>query len=185
LAVLSGEHLGCTLSGHNIRSPDGSKTVTSKFIFKYNINSSELNSSKLVDLSQGNFPKLITTFNLGGDDRRLEDRVSHANSGLEAYKNGLSEVAIKEFYLAREEKWKVKKFKYLRHALSHPGRLKRWTREGLEKYFGKGYFDLPYGKFDHSSAKNIEDLQIQATELMKIAIDYILKELQKQKSLTP
>ena len=180
LAVLSGGHLGFTLRGHNIRSPDGRNTVSKILRSRYNINSSEL-----VNLSQGNYPRLINTLNLKGKERRLVERLNHANNGLEAAKNELSEVMIKEFYLAIADKWKARKYKPVRHVLSHHERLSLRTRKKLEHNFGKGYFDLPYGKFDHSSSKNIERLRTQANELRNKAMDYIRKELKKQKSSTP
>jgi hypothetical protein len=180
LASHSGGDLSYTLSGSSIRPPVGRTKVSKTIIAKYGIDSSEI-----LDLSQANFPNLIKTLKLKGDDRRLVDRLSHINNGLEAAKNGRSEVMIKEFYLAIEDKRKARKHKPLRNALSHRGRLQSWTRKKLEDNFGKGYFDLPNGIFDHSSPKNIEHLQIQANKLRNIAMDYIHKELQKQKLSTP
>lgn len=75
LAVLSGGHLGYTLRGHNMHSPDGRGKVYETFIGKYNINSSEL-----VDLSQGNFPNLLKTLEPQDKDRRLVERLHHANN---------------------------------------------------------------------------------------------------------
>jgi hypothetical protein len=180
LAVLSGGHLGYTLTGHNMRSPDGRGKVYKTFIGKYNINSSEL-----VDLSQGNFPNLIKTLEPQDKDRRLVERLHHANNELESAKNNLYEVMIKEFYLAMEDKEEAKKYEPLRHTLSHYGQIRPSTIKKLEENFEKEYFELPYCIFDHSSPKNIEHLQIQAKELMDIAMDYIRKALQKQKSSTP
>jgi hypothetical protein len=57
---------------------------------------------EIVDLSQGNFPNLIMTPELEREDQHLMDRLSHINYGLDAAKNGRSEVTIKEFYLAIE-----------------------------------------------------------------------------------
>jgi hypothetical protein len=66
------------------------------------------------------------------------------------------------------------KYKYLRHALSHSGKLHDRTREGLLKHFEKGYFDLTTnGEFDHSSPKNRQNVQKEGMKLMKIAIEYI------------
>jgi hypothetical protein len=175
LAVLSGGHLGYTLTGHNMRSPDGRGEVYKTFIGKYNINSSEL-----VDLSQGNFPNLIKTLEPQDKDRRLVERLHHANNELESAKNNLYEVMIKEFYLAMEDKEEAKKYEPLRHTLSHYGQIRPSTIKKLEENF-----ELPYCIFDHSSPKNIEHLQIQAKKLMDIVMDYIRKELQKQKSSTP
>jgi hypothetical protein len=179
LAVLSGGYLGYTLRGHNMRNPDGRNTVSKTFVSSYNINSSEL-----VDLSQGNFPKLIKTLEPQSRDLRLVERLNHANNGLEAAKNNLYEVMIKEFYLAMAEKAEARKYEPLRDVLSHHEQIKPDTMKKLEDKFGKGYFDLPYCKFDHSSTKNIEHLQIQAKDLMEIAMNYIRKELKKQMFLT-
>ena len=66
LAVLSGGHLGFTLRGHNIRSPDGRNTVSKILRSRYNINSSEI-----VNLSQGNYPRLINTLSLKGKERDI------------------------------------------------------------------------------------------------------------------
>jgi hypothetical protein len=180
LAYHSGGDLSYHCDGSSIRPPVGMTKVSKEFIVKYDIDSPET-----IDLSQGNFANLIKTAMLKGDHRRLADRLSHINNGLEAAKGGRSEVMIKEFYLAIEDKWKARKHQPLRHALSHSGRLKPWTRKKLEKNFGKGYFELPNGIFDHSSPKNIKHLQIQANELRNIAMDYIRKELEKQKLSTP
>jgi ribosomal protein S17E len=179
LAVLSGKHLGYTLSGRDIRITGGMKKMYAIFTHKYNIN------SQPVDLSQGKFPKLIEALEPQGRDVRLLETLNHANNGLEAAENSLYEVMIKEFYLAMADKVEARKYGPLRDALSHHTQLKPKTIKKLKDNFGKGYFDLPNGKFDHSSAKNIEHLQIQATELMNIAIGYIRKELQKHKSSTP
>lgn len=73
LAVLSGGHLGYFLTGHNMRSPDGRRKVLKTFIGKYDINSSDL-----VDLSQGNFPNLIKTVDPQDKDRRLVERLHYA-----------------------------------------------------------------------------------------------------------
>ena len=62
-------------------------------------------------MSQGNYPRLINTLNLKGKEWRLVERLNHANNGLEAAKNELSEVMIKEFYLAIADKWKARKYK--------------------------------------------------------------------------
>lgn len=89
---------------------------------------------------------------------------------------------IKEFYLAMEdEEEEVKKYEPLRHVLSHQGQIKPNTIRKLEENFEKGYFELPYCIFDHSSPKNIDHLRTQAIELRRIAMDYIRKELKKQK----
>jgi hypothetical protein len=104
LAVLFGGYLGFTLRGHNMRSPDGRNTVSKTLRSRYNINSSEL-----VDLSQGNYPRLIKTLELQGKDVRLVERLHHANNGLEAAKNNLNEVMIKEFYLVMEDKEEARK----------------------------------------------------------------------------
>lgn len=180
LALLSGGDLSYYPDGDSIRPPVGRTKVSRTFIAKYNIDSPET-----IDLSQGNFANLIETVKLKGDDRRLAHRLNHFNNGLEAAKNGRSEVMIKEFYLAIEDKWKARKYKFLRHALSHSGRLDSRTRKKLENNFGKGYFDMPNGILDHSSPKNIDHLRIQANELRNIDMDYLRKELKKQKLSTP
>jgi hypothetical protein len=180
LAYHSGGEISYHCNGSSIHPPVGLTKVSKTLIVKYNIDSPET-----IDLSQGNFANLINTLKLKGDDRRLADRLSHINNGLEAAKTGRSEVMIKEFYLAIEDKWKARKYTPLRHAMNHIGRLKRGTRKKLKDNFGKGYFDMPDGIFDHSSPKNIEHLRIQANELRNIAMDYIRKELQKQKTSTP
>ncbi len=155
-----------------MQSPGGRTTVTSTTSSGY-----DKISAEPLDLSKGNVAKLITTLKPKGKDRRLADRISNANNGLEAYRNELYEVMIKEFYLAIADKAKARKYKPLRNVLSHHEGLKPWTRKKLEQNFGKGYFELPYGKFDHSSPKNKEDLKKEAMQIMKIALEYIRREL--------
>jgi hypothetical protein len=138
LAVLSGGHLGYTLTGHNMRSPDGRGKVYKTFIGKYNINSSEL-----VDLSQGNFPNLIKTLEPQDKDRRLVERLHHANNGLEAAKNNLYEVMIKEFYLAMEDKEEAKKYEPLRHTLSHYGQIRPSTIKNWKRILKKSILNYP------------------------------------------
>ncbi len=94
---------------------------------------------------------------------------------------------IKEFYLAikdSEDNSSARKYEPLRNAMSHRGKLFNSTIQKLKENFGDDYFDLPCGIFDHSSPRNIEHLRIQANELRNIAMDYIRKELAKQKKLS-
>jgi hypothetical protein len=172
LAVLSGGHLSYFLRDHSIQSPGGRTRVTSTIRSAYDII-----SPQPLDLRRRNVARLITTLKPKGKDRRLSDRIGYANNGLEAYRNELYGVMIKEFYLAIADKPRARKYKPLRHALSHHERLEPWTRKKLEKNFGKGYFDLPYGKFDHSSPKNRENLQKEAIKIMEIALGYLRREL--------
>jgi hypothetical protein len=139
-----------------MRSPDGRNTVSKILRSRYNINSSEL-----VDLSQGNYPRLIKTLELQGKAVRLVERLHHANNGLEAAKNNLNEVMIKEFYLVMEDKEEARKYEPLRHVLSHYGQIRPDTLKQLKANFGEDYFALPNDKFDHSSARNVERLEIQ------------------------
>jgi hypothetical protein len=181
LAWYSGGDLSYTLTSDNIRPPVGrTKKITKSIIFKYDIDSPEI-----IDLSQGNFPNLIETPNLTVDDQDLVDRLSHINYGLYGARNRVSEVMIKEFYLAIEGIEEAKKYRPLRNALSHRGKLWDVTIKELKDNFKNVNFDLPNGIFDHSSPKNIELLRIYANELRNIAMDYIRKELQKQKSSIP
>jgi hypothetical protein len=182
LAWYSGGDLSYTFTGSNIRPPVGkTKKVTKEFIAKYGIDSPEI-----IDLSQGNFPNLIKTPNLTVDDQHLADRLSHINYGLYGARNRVSEIMIKEFYLAIEGIVEANKYRPLRNALSHRGKLYDDTIKELKDNFkDEEAFDLPNGIFDHSSPKNIRNLETQANQLRNITMNYIRKELQKQKLPSP
>jgi len=181
LAVLSAKHLGYNLAGYRIYDPNrinkigssGGK-VGASVIIKYDNESPEP-----VDLSQGKIVQLIKTFKPVGKIRSLVDRLSHANDGLEAARNKLYEVMIRDFYLAIADKPEATKYEPLRNVLSHHEQIKLDTLKKLKDNFGEDYFDLPDDKFDHRSSKNIKNLEIEANKLMKLAMEDIHRELQK------
>ena len=74
-----------------------------------------------------------------------------------------------------------KKFRYLRHALSHnDGKLNESTRKGLE-LFGSGYFTLPNGRFDFESTSNLRHLEYHAGEFLTHMYDSLKEELCQMK----
>jgi hypothetical protein len=153
--------------------------------FRYDINN---NSPVSIDLSQSNIAKLIETHNPKGEELRLVEKLHCANKSLVAHSYELYEVMIREFYFVLEKDVKDNKFpqgikyKFLRHALSHPGPLKKYTKQGLRDNFPKDYFDFTDDcTFDRSSSKNLEHVKIEAMELMKIAVNHIQGQLSKQR----
>jgi hypothetical protein len=85
---------------------------------------------------------------------------------------------IRDFYLAIADKPEAAKYEPRRDDLNHHESIFETAIIRLEDNFGKGYFTLPDGKFDHRSSKNIQNLAIQANELMKLALQHIHRELQ-------
>jgi len=184
LAVISTIPLGFTFTSVEMYRPDGKKRITS-FTAKYE----KFVSGKPLELSKGNIPKLINTLNLQGKDQQLVDGLASASAGLKAYRNGMYEVMIRDFYLVIEKEVDDRKFprgikyKYLRHALSHSGRLRDSTKKGLLKHFKQGYFDFTTNcEFDHSSPKNRRNVMKEAMKLRKIALAYMRRQLPKQRS---
>ncbi len=98
----------------------------------------------------------------------------HASRGIKAAQDEDPVTMIREFYQVIEGKGipnYLKKFKYLRHVLSHNGPIHGNTKRNLEQGFKKGYFRFsPKNAFDYTSPQNIERLNEQARCLMYHAL---------------
>ena len=83
-----------------------------------------------------------------------------------------------QFITCKDSEYQVKKFKYLRNALSHnKDELKQSTKEALEKFY-PAYFKLTDdGKFDFSSMSNLRNLEVQAMEFIRWMHADLKKEL--------
>ncbi|MGI8832180.1 MAG: hypothetical protein ACR2IS_06020 [Nitrososphaeraceae archaeon] len=60
----------------------------------------------------------------------------------------------------------LKKYKFLRHVLSHGNKLGPHTIKEVDHNFGPGYFVFKNRRFDYTSSVNMEHLRIEAWGLM-------------------
>jgi hypothetical protein len=176
LAVLSGGHLGYTLSDHEISSPDRRRKMLEKSIeFSYDINSGP------VDLGKNSITQAIRTRKPKDRELTLVQSLGYVNEGLGAYTNSLWQVMIKEFHLALGDKLEPRKYDHLRNALSHNQELssskRTKTKECVDKDF-PGCFDwTSRDTLDYSSDKTIQSLRKIAIEIMNLALEYVRKNL--------
>jgi hypothetical protein len=182
LAVLTITPLEYTLTGFEIYRPGGGNAIISSLASGY----LKFGMGKATDLSKGNYRKLLQTAQPKGNDQDLVHAVGSANAGLKAEVYRMYEVMVRDYFLVIEKavkSGKLKqgaKYKHLRDALSHSGRLRKETRDGLTdtNNFPQDYFDFtPYGEFDHTSNKNRQNVKDEAINLKQIALNYLKAEL--------
>ena len=172
LAVLSGRHLGYTLSSHEISTPDGRNILEISMRFRYDIN-----SDKPVDLKKPRIVKAIKTDDAKGRDLTFVQSLGYANEALGGHTNDLYQVMIRQFHLALGDRPEARKYDHLRDALSHHQKLKRETRQCVENDF-PGKFDWTSNNtLDYSSDKTRQSLRDIASEIMILALQYLRKEL--------
>jgi len=169
LALECGKHLRYQLSGYTKINPHGKQTVGKTVTMD-----AILIVGKPIDLSKGILASLIK------NNSDLTQRLHHANQGLEAAKNKLYEIMIKEFYLVIDGVFPQNstKFMSLRDVLSHHGQLRQETIQRLNQDFGTGYFEFTSKNgFDHNSPNNIAKLKVESRALMEIAMRYLLNKI--------
>ena len=134
LAVLSTTPLEYTLTGFEMFRPEGGNAIRSSLPIRY----LKFGMGRATDLSKGNYRKLLQTPNqLKGNDQDLAHAVSSANAGLKAEGYEMYEVMVRDYYLVIEKAVKNgklnqgAKYKCLRDALSHSGKLQNDTKDGL------------------------------------------------------
>ena len=182
LAVLSTTPLEHTLTGYEMYSPEGGNAVISSLTIGY----LKFGMGRAADLNKGNYRKLLQTSQPQGNDQDLAHAVSSANAGLKAEGYKMYEVMVRDYFLIIEKAVKCGKFnqgakyKYLRDALSHSGKLRKDTKDGLTdtNNFPQDYFDFTsYGEFDHTSNKNRQNVKAEAIKLKQLALNYLKAEL--------
>jgi hypothetical protein len=173
LAVSCGGHLGYTLSGQQISTPDGRNTLRKRFRVRYDII-----SWKPVDLSKGNITKAIKTREPKGRDLTFVQSLGYANEGLGAYSNELYQVMIKQFHLALGDRPEARKYDSIRDAVSHHQELEsRGTKQRVENDFPGKFVWTTNDTLDYSSDKTKQSLREIALEIMNIALQHIRKSL--------
>ena len=177
LSALSGTWYDFYLNGY--AQPAGGKidpstgrttnTVVSILSSRFHIR-----NNAILDMSDKNFSKIIK-----GENSKLIQKIKFMSDARLNEKAMDYAGIIKNLVLACDgyPKEKLKKFKSLRHALSHTGPLHESTINGLKK-FGDGYFELmPDNGFDHDSEQNKENIKTQAIEFLKIMHRQLMAEL--------
>jgi hypothetical protein len=181
LGVLSETPLGYTLAGFRMHSPNSSQSGTR--IRKIGIGKyQKFGFGKPADLSKGNLRRLIERPTLMGNDQHLVDALGSANAGLKAYEHEMYEVMVRDFYLVIEKEvnnGKLNlgaKYKYLRDALSHSGRLRKiqkmdwWTQITFHKII---LISHPTMNLTTASPKNRQHVRDKAIKLKDITINYL------------
>ncbi len=174
LAVMSGGHLGYTLTGQEMSGPDR-RTVTSSVTCKFDIEPAES-----LDLNKPNILQAIKTREPRDRQLTFVDRLGYANEGLGAFTHDLYSVMIKQFHLSLGSRQEARKYDSIRDAVSHHEKLdSKWkkTRESVEKEF-PGKFDWTNNDtLDYRSDKTRRSLKEIALQMRELAIGFIREEL--------
>jgi hypothetical protein len=152
-------------------SPSGSKSVrTSMTAVSHRrgmINELNLNSNQRIS-------------NIMQNDEDTNILLYHARLAIEAEENRQYANMYRELFQIIEKETGLpcyKKFKSLRAAISHQREVSRAENDVIT-HFGAGYYDFTTNhEFDHNSRKNREHLKIDADNLKKVAIAYIIAKL--------
>jgi hypothetical protein len=114
------------------------------------------------------------------NDEDTNIQLYHARLAIEAEENRQYANMYRELFQIIEKETGLpcyKKFKSLRAAISHQREVSRAENDVIT-HFGAGYYDFTTNhEFDHNSRKNREHLKIDADNLKKVAIAYIIAKL--------
>lgn len=160
LVSTSGTSSHFTLSGTRKINPDGSGTVSRTFTFMYSIVDNanlNINASRLNEI-------------IDGQDSELNEKLNfiyHATNALH-FRDYVSAIRFLDLACNEDPQGNLKKFHYLRHALSHnKDPLKPETISEIKIGFGNDYFVFTIdNKFDFASSKNLRNLKTEAQSFL-------------------
>jgi len=160
LVSTSGTSSRFALSGARKINPDGGGTVSSTFTFMYSI------------LDNANLNISVTRLNdiIDGQDSELNEKLNfiyHATNALHS-RDYVSAIRFLDLACNEDPQGDLKKFHYLRHALSHnKDPLKPKTITKIKTGFGNDYFVFTIdNKFDFASSKNLRNLKTEAQNFL-------------------
>ena len=166
----SGTYSTHTLCGFTEIKESGRRRVGPSIIFSHSIRNNGLS-----DIPDDKFQEILNK-----ENPSLDEKLQFMSKARQAEKTNDYEPTIKYLFLACNENppQDLKKFKFLRHAISHnKGSLHKDTIKGLQE-FGANYFELTCdNKFDWDSQKNHDNLKIQAFKFLNIMDAQLRKEL--------
>lgn len=160
LVSTSGTSSCFTSSGTRKINPDGGGTVSRTFTIMYSI------------VDNANLNISVTRLNdiIDGQDSELNEKLNfiyHATNALHS-RDYISAIRFLDLACNEDPQGDLKKFHYLRHALSHnKDPLKSETISEIKKGFGNDYFIFTTdNKFDFTSSKNLKNLQPEAQNFL-------------------
>jgi hypothetical protein len=114
------------------------------------------------------------------NDEDTNIQLYHARLAIEAEENRQYANMYRELFQVIEKETGLpcyKKYKSLRAAISHQREVSRAENDVIT-HFGAGHYDFTANQeFDHNSKKNREHLKIDADDLKKVAIAYLIAKL--------
>ena len=160
LVSTSGTSSRFTFAGTRKINPDGSGTASKTFTIGYSIVDNanlNINGSRLSEI-------------IDGQDSELNEKMNfiyHATNALHA-RDYVSAIRFLDLACNEDPQGDLKKFHYLRHALSHnKDPLKPETITEIKTGFGNDYFVFTTdNKFDFTSSKNLKNLQTEAQNFL-------------------
>ena len=96
----------------------------------------------------------------------------------------VSYIRLLDLACGEEPQEDLKKFHFLRNALSHNKKsLKKSTIEGIKTGFGDDYLVLLEDKFDFASSKNLRNLHMEAQDFLNRVRSDLNKELENKEKI--
>jgi len=160
LVSTSGTSSRFTFAGTRKINPDGGGTVSRTFTIGYSI----------VDNANLNINETRLNEIINGQDAELNEKMNfmyHATNALHV-KDYISTIRFLDLACNENPQGDLKKFHYLRHALSHnKDSLKVKTLTEIKAGFGEDYFIFTIdNKFDFTSSDNLRKLQVEAQNFL-------------------
>ena len=173
LVASSGMHSMHRMKGWNEIKMSGKRKVESALTVEFQVHYHaivNIDLAKFHDIVNGNseLAERIHFIANAWQSSRAHDPISVIKHLILACKEGPKlEWKKDQFITYKDPEYQLKKFQYLRNALSHnKDELNPSTKEALEKFY-PAYFKLTDdGRFDFSSIPNLRNLEVQAMEFL-------------------
>ena len=159
LTASSGTHSEFFATGYKEITKSGRRRIRTSIHSSYTIR-----NKAILSMNDNKFQNILNV------NDKFTEKIHFISKARRAEKSKDFESIIKYLFQACNEnpQGELKKFKFLRHAISHnKNELKNLTMDELKKGFGENYFQLSGNKFDFESKQNIKNLKIQAKSFLK------------------
>jgi hypothetical protein len=173
MTVKSLGHVNYAYQGYSPKNPNasGSKTIRKSV-------TAVLHTRQMIDELNLNSNQKISSIMQNDEDTNI--LLYHARLAIEAEENRQYANMYRELFQVIEKETGLpcyKKYKSLRAAISHQREVSRAENDVIT-HFGAGHYDFTANhEFDHNSKKNRKNLKIDADNLKKVAIAYLIAKL--------